>query len=343
MNKEDAIEILLKYTAKYKTGNSPSTIQTKEDLEKVLAATKIVDPQTATLMENTLALIKSTIESEKSIYYPKVKYKLELSTLSDKENAALTNFLKDNLPKTAETYGSAVPRMVFGDKIRKPEDVDIQLHVKEGNLAENLAQSACDMLNRLSFFNRNKFVVGLHDPMICLLPAKRYSVVRLKNSNKPILDIHIEGEEGSTPKYEFGYKRFPQVLADGMKITTIAQYQLDKLSSSFMIMLKEVVGRSPAPPKRIEALTHLTRGAKALTDREFEYALEEINKAIELDPYNAEAYNNKSIALFKLKKYAEAIKAADKALELDPNNATFIDNKNALIRLINKAKSEENR
>ena len=104
MNKEDDIEILFKYTAKYKTGNSPSTIQTKEDLEKVLAATKIVDPQTATRMGNTLALIKSTIESEKSIDYPKVKYKLELSTLSDKENAALTNFLKDNLPKTAETF-----------------------------------------------------------------------------------------------------------------------------------------------------------------------------------------------------------------------------------------------
>ena len=336
MNKDDAMDILLKYTTKYKTGNSSSTIQMREDLDKVLAATKLVDPQASIQMENTLSMAKLTIGSEKSINYFKVKYKLELSALSDKENAALTNFLKENLPETAETYGSAVPRMVFGDKIRKPEDVDIQLHVKGEKLAENLAQSACDLLNRLSFFNRNKFVVNLHDPMVCLLPAKRYSVVRLKNSDKPILDIHIEGEEGSIPKFEFGYKRFPPVLADGMKITTIAQYQLDKLSSSFMIMLKEVVGRSPAPPKRIEALTHLTRGAKALTDMEFEYALEEINKAIELNPDNAVAYSNKSIALFKLKKYAEAIKAADKALELDPNNTAFIDNKNTLIKLINK-------
>ncbi|MCL5433959.1 MAG: tetratricopeptide repeat protein [Candidatus Marsarchaeota archaeon] len=343
MDKEDAIEILLKYTAKYKTGNTPITVQTKEDLENVLAATKIVDRQTATMMENTLALTKSTIESEKSIDYSKVKYKLELSTLSDKENTTLTNFLKDNLSKTAETYGSAVPRMVFGDKIRKPEDVDIQLHVKDENLAENLAQSACDMLNGLSFFNRNKFVVSLHDPMVCLLPAKRYSVVRLKNSNKPILDIHIEDEEGSIPKYEFGYKRFLPVLADGMKITTIAQYQLDKLSSSFMIMLKKTVALSPAHPKRIEALTHLTRGAKALTNEEFEYALEEINKAIELNPNYAVAYNNKSIVLFKLKKYAEAIKAADKALELDPNNAAFIDNKNTLIKLTNKVNEEKDK
>ena len=239
MDKEDTMNILLKYTAKNNTGNSPSTIQTQEDLEKVLAAIKIVDPQTSTQMENTLAMVKLTIESEKSIDYSKVKYKLQLSALSDKENLTLTNFLKENLPMTAETYGSAVARMVFGDKFRKPEDVDIQLHVKDGNLAEQLARSACDMLNRLSFLNRDKFVVGIHDPMICLLPAKRYSVVRLKNSNRPILDIHIEGEEGSIPKFEFGYKRFPPVLVDGMKVTTIAQFQLDKLSSSFMIMLKQ--------------------------------------------------------------------------------------------------------
>lgn len=341
MNKDDAIDILLKYATKYKTGNSPSSIQTQEDLEKVLAATKLVDPQTAIQMENTWSVAKLTIASEKSIDYSKVKYKLQLNKLSDKENATLTNFLKENLPTTAETYGSAVAQMVLGNKFRKPEDVDIQLHVKDGNLAEQLAQSACDMLNRLSFFNHNKFVVDIHDPMICLLPAKRYSVVRLKNSNRPILDIHIEGEEGSIPKFEFGYKRFPPVLVDGMKVTTIAQFQLDKLSSSFMIMLRKTVTLSSASPKRLEALAHLTNGSRALVYGEFEHALEEINKAIELNPNYAEAYNNKSIALFKLKKYTEAIKAADKALEIDPNNTTFIDNKTALIKLINMVKNNE--
>ena len=78
-----------------------------------------------------------------------------------------------------------------------------------------------------------------------------------------------------------------------------------------------------------------------MTGGEFKYALKEINKAIELNPNYAVAYNNKSIVLFKLKKYAEAIKAADKALELDPNNTAFIDNKNTLIKLTNKVNEEK--
>ena len=47
--------------------------------------------------------------------------------------------------------------------------------------------------------------------------------------------------------------------------------------------------------------------------------LECSNKALELDPKNAWASNNKSLSLKELKKYEEALECSNKALELDAN------------------------
>jgi len=49
---------------------------------------------------------------------------------------------------------------------------------------------------------------------------------------------------------------------------------------------------------------------------EFDKAIEEFDKAIELDPNNPDYHNNKGKALYELKRYKEAIKEYNKALRL---------------------------
>ena len=54
-------------------------------------------------------------------------------------------------------------------------------------------------------------------------------------------------------------------------------------------------------------------------------AIEYYDKALEIDPENAEALNNKGVALDDLGKYNEAIEYYDKVLEIDPKHADSIE------------------
>ncbi|MDR2205125.1 MAG: tetratricopeptide repeat protein [Flavobacteriaceae bacterium] len=66
----------------------------------------------------------------------------------------------------------------------------------------------------------------------------------------------------------------------------------------------------------------------------YEEAIECYDKAIELKPDNAEAYYNKGITLSYLGKYQEAVECYDKAIELKPDNAeVYINKGNALSNL----------
>ena len=56
-------------------------------------------------------------------------------------------------------------------------------------------------------------------------------------------------------------------------------------------------------------------------------AIKDHDKAIELDPNYAMAYNNRGVAKADLKQYFEAIKDHDKAIELDPNYAMAYNNR----------------
>ncbi|RMF28848.1 MAG: tetratricopeptide repeat protein, partial [Candidatus Nitrosothermus koennekii] len=58
----------------------------------------------------------------------------------------------------------------------------------------------------------------------------------------------------------------------------------------------------------------------------YKEALEAFDKAIAIDPNFADAWNNKGVALAKLKRYEEALEAFDKALEINPK---FAEAKNA--------------
>ena len=57
----------------------------------------------------------------------------------------------------------------------------------------------------------------------------------------------------------------------------------------------------------------------------YDEALKDYDKAIELDPNYTFAYNNRGLAFYKLDKFEEALKDYDKAIELDPSY-TFVYN-----------------
>ena len=69
------------------------------------------------------------------------------------------------------------------------------------------------------------------------------------------------------------------------------------------------------------------KGIDFLEWGEYEKAIECFDKAIELDPNDADAYNNRGVAYYNLEEYERAIEDYDKAIALDPNYAKAYENR----------------
>ena len=63
----------------------------------------------------------------------------------------------------------------------------------------------------------------------------------------------------------------------------------------------------------------IVEGNEYLYNRNYSMAIDHYDQAIEIDPNNADAWNNKGIALHNLRKYKEAIECNDRAVKIDPN------------------------
>jgi len=72
-----------------------------------------------------------------------------------------------------------------------------------------------------------------------------------------------------------------------------------------------------------DAETYFTRGYNNFQQRDYQQAIKDYDKAIELDPKYAAAYNNRGISYGLLGNHKQAIKDFDKAIELDPKAAHF--------------------
>jgi Flp pilus assembly protein TadD len=64
-----------------------------------------------------------------------------------------------------------------------------------------------------------------------------------------------------------------------------------------------------------------------LTER-YEESLQSLEKATELNPQNADAWNDKKLIQMKLNNVTEAINSSEKAGELDPSSKGFQENAN---------------
>ena len=69
-----------------------------------------------------------------------------------------------------------------------------------------------------------------------------------------------------------------------------------------------------------------------MMNENYDDAIVYYDKVIELNPSYISAWNNKGIALYRLKMYESAINCYDKAIEIDPNHANAWYNKAKAIR-----------
>ena len=78
--------------------------------------------------------------------------------------------------------------------------------------------------------------------------------------------------------------------------------------------------------------------------KQYEKAINDYNKAIDLNPDYVSAYNNRGTAYFSLGEFEKAIEEYDKAIELDPNNSYAIKFKKIILELKkNKNIQEDNK
>ena len=69
------------------------------------------------------------------------------------------------------------------------------------------------------------------------------------------------------------------------------------------------------------------RGSELLDKGEYDEAIDEFTKAIEIDPNYAEAYNNRGLAYYYTWEYDLAVADYDKAIEIDPDYADAYNNR----------------
>ena len=89
----------------------------------------------------------------------------------------------------------------------------------------------------------------------------------------------------------------------------------------------EVAEEEEAVPAVGTAVEHDERGIVFALAGLYEQAITEFNKAIELDPEYAEAYNNRGNAYWNKGNFDRAIADYDKAIELDPEYAEAYSNR----------------
>ncbi|MAX81496.1 MAG: hypothetical protein CL843_15150 [Crocinitomicaceae bacterium] len=75
------------------------------------------------------------------------------------------------------------------------------------------------------------------------------------------------------------------------------------------------------------ALAYHNRGNVYYHLKEFEKAIQDYNKAIEIDPNDASAYYNRGVSYSDLKEFEKAIQDYSKAMEINPNDASVYYNR----------------
>jgi tetratricopeptide (TPR) repeat protein len=87
------------------------------------------------------------------------------------------------------------------------------------------------------------------------------------------------------------------------------------------------------------SLKHIiVEGNEYLYKCDYTVALDRYGQAIEIDPNNADAWNNKGIALHNLRKFKEAIDCCDMAIRINPNYADAWNNKGVSLGKLGKYK-----
>ena len=84
---------------------------------------------------------------------------------------------------------------------------------------------------------------------------------------------------------------------------------------------------------RKDAEYYFEQGFAKAERKRYEEAIKDCDKAIEINPNYAKAYNNRGFAKADLQQYEEAIKDYDKAIEINPNYAKAYNNRSVAKQL----------
>ncbi|MCU0535821.1 MAG: tetratricopeptide repeat protein [Hydrococcus sp. Prado102] len=133
------------------------------------------------------------------------------------------------------------------------------------------------------------------------------AIISIAAINSPILAVN----PGQTPDSSL------------IPANAVAHYDIDELEG--------VEKRIRANPNDADAYLHRAM-IRSHSQEDFAGAIEDFNKAIQLDPNQAEAFNYRGTSYFWLKDYQKAMADYNQAIRLDPNLAIAYYNR-AYVRL----------
>lgn len=108
------------------------------------------------------------------------------------------------------------------------------------------------------------------------------------------------------------------------------------ISNSTFIFTKELIGKISNRQGLINDhhIIYHNNGIQLIEDKQYELALECLNKGLTIDPLCSICYNSKGLALHALKNFNEAVNCFSKSIEINPDNIDVFSNKgNALKEL----------
>ncbi|MCZ8224313.1 MAG: tetratricopeptide repeat protein [Microcystis sp. LE19-84.1B] len=115
-----------------------------------------------------------------------------------------------------------------------------------------------------------------------------------------------------------GFWQF-QVLSDHWAWE--ASQQVNTINGFEQYLQKHPQGKYVTQANQKLADLYLNQGNERLDKEDFQGAIADYNKAIELDPNFALAYNNRGVVYYNLKQWQKALADYNQAIELDPNYA----------------------
>ena len=125
------------------------------------------------------------------------------------------------------------------------------------------------------------------------------------------------------------------LINEGITFGTIREYDL---SISYFELAEKISEDDKIKEAAREqlAVIYYNRGLAYARSNQYEEAINDFNKALELDPKYAGAYNNRGNVYHELKQYKKAIEDYNKALELNPNLTVTYSNRGITYCKLNK-------
>ena len=150
------------------------------------------------------------------------------------------------------------------------------------------------------------------------------------NTIKEELSIDENHLNSLDPKFKSSIEDFIKVLNNHLNDVSISKEQkklLEKQIEEMTILIREMPNNQKIQQNQIEEPIKSSNNP-------YNESVIHHDKAIEINPQNAEDYFNKGLSLYYLGSYNEAIACYDKAIEINPENADAHYNKGLLLYYI---------